>query len=65
MRTRGSARFAPYYKVQEYNPRSAVWVDVQRAHPTPEAARAACRPGARSRIMEITERGRRPLPEDT
>jgi hypothetical protein len=42
MRTRGSARFAPYYKVQEYDPRSAVWMDVQKAHPTLEAARAAC-----------------------
>jgi hypothetical protein len=65
MRTKGSARFAPYYKAQEYNPRSAVWVDVQRAHPTPEAARAACRPGVRCRIMEITKRGRRPLPDPT
>jgi hypothetical protein len=61
MRTRGSARFAPYYKVQEFDPRSAVWVDVQKAHATPEAARAACRPGMRCRVMEITERGRRPL----
>jgi hypothetical protein len=61
MRTRGSARFAPYYKVQEYDPPSAVWVDVQKARPTAAAARAACRPGVRCRIMEITERGRRPL----
>jgi hypothetical protein len=65
MRTRGSARFAPYYKVQEYDPRSAVWIDVQKAHPTLEAARAACRPGARCRIMEITERRRRPLSDPT
>jgi hypothetical protein len=65
MRTKGSARFAPYFKVQEYDPRSAVWIDVQRAHPTPEAARAACRPGVRCRIMEITERRRRPLPDET
>jgi hypothetical protein len=63
MRTRGSARFAPYYKVQEYDPRSAVWVDVQKAHPTAEAARAAFLPGVRCRVMEITERGRRPLPD--
>src|SRR5262249_9186834 len=46
MRTRGSARFAPYYKVQEYDPRSAVWVDVQKAHPTAGAARAAYRAGS-------------------
>jgi hypothetical protein len=65
MRTRGSARFAPYYKVQEYDPRSAVWVDMQRAYATPEAARAAYRHGVRCRVMEITERGRRPLPDET
>jgi hypothetical protein len=61
MRTRGPARFAPYYKVQEYDPRSAVWVDVQKAYPTLEAARGACRPGVRCRVIEVTERGRRPL----
>jgi hypothetical protein len=61
MRTRGSARFAPYYKVQEYDSRPAVWIDVQKAHPTPKAARAAYRPGARCRVIEVTERGRRPL----
>ena len=65
MRTKGSARFAPYYKVQEYDPRSAVWLDVQKAHATLASARAACRPGVRCRIMEITERGRRPLSEET
>ena len=63
MRTRGSARFAPYYKVQEYDLRSAVWIDVQKAHPTLSAARSAYRPGVRCRVMEVTERGRRPLPD--
>ena len=63
MRTKGSARFASYYKVQEYDPRSAVWVDVQKEHATVEAARAAYRPGVRCRVMEITEHGRRPLPD--
>src|SRR5262245_66298232 len=60
MRSKGSARFAPYFKVQEYDPRTCAWLDVQRAHPTLEAARAAYRPGVRCRVMEITERGRRP-----
>jgi hypothetical protein len=49
MGTKGSARFAPYYKVQEYDPRSAVWIDVQKAHATIEAARPACRPARSSR----------------
>ena len=65
MRTRGSARFAPYYKVQEYDPRSAVWVDVQKAHATLEAALAAYRLGVRCRVIEVTERSRRPLPDPT
>jgi len=63
MRTKGSARFSPYFKVQEFDPRSAVWVDVQKAHPTLEAARAAYRPGVRCRVMEISMSGRRPLPD--
>jgi len=61
MRTRGSARFSAYYKVQEYDPRSAVWVDVQKSYPTLEAARAAYRPGVRCRVMEISMSGRRPV----
>jgi hypothetical protein len=64
MRTKGSARFAVYYKVQWWDGRSSAGVDVQKAHATPEAARAAYRPGVRCRIMEITERGRRPLPDE-
>jgi hypothetical protein len=65
MRTKGSARFSPYYKLQWWDERSAVWVDVQKAHATPEAARAAYRPGVQCRVMEITEHGRRPLSEET
>jgi hypothetical protein len=42
-----------------------VRVDVQKAHATREAARAACRPGVLCRIMEITARGWRPLSEET
>jgi len=62
-RSSGSGIAAPYYKVPEYDPRSAIWIDVQKAHATIEAARPACRPGARCRVMAITERGRRPLPD--
>jgi len=63
MRTKGSARFAPYYKVQWWDDRTCAWLDVKRAHPTPAAARATYRRGVRCRVMEITERGRRPLPD--
>lgn len=65
MRVTGSVRFADYYKVQWYNdaPGMHVWVDVQRQHPTAEAARAAYPQGKRCRVMQVTERGRAPLPE--
>ena len=53
---RGSARFAPYYKVQEFDPRSAVWVDIQKAHATPAAAQAAFPAGKSCRVVGITER---------
>jgi hypothetical protein len=36
-------------------------VDVQKAHPTAEAARAAFVAGRDCRVIEVTERGRRPL----
>jgi hypothetical protein len=62
MRTRGSARFAPYYKVQWYDARSAAWIDIQKAHATPAAAHAAFPAGKTCRVVEITERSRWPLP---
>lgn len=58
----GSVRFDPYFKVQRWEPRSAVWIDVQRAYPTEDdARRAAGLLAGRTRIMEIDENGRRPL----
>jgi hypothetical protein len=65
MRTRGSARFAPYFKVQWWDARTCAWIDVQKAHATLEAARATFRPDAKCRVMEITERGRRLLADPT
>ena len=61
MRTKGSVRFSAYFKVQWRDPRSAAWVDVQQAHPTSEAARAAFLAGRDCRVIEVTERGRRPV----
>jgi hypothetical protein len=60
-RQRGIARFATYYKVQTYDPRSLCWLDIQKQHPTPEAARAAYPPGRRCRVMEVTPQGRQPI----
>lgn len=68
-RRTGSVRFEPYFKVQFYNARQLAWQDVQRAFATPEEAREAIASGAIApppqcneahRLMEITERGRRP-----
>lgn len=63
MRRPGSARFAPYYKVQWFNPAVYAWQDVQQAHPTIDAAQAAFPAGKRCRVMMITMQGRHPLPE--
>jgi hypothetical protein len=61
-RSRGSARFAPYFKVQWRDPVSMTWRDVQRAHPSEAEARAAFLPERECRVMRISEEGRRPLP---
>lgn len=61
MRTKGSCRFAPYYKVQWYDAASLCWRDVQKAHTSPESARANFIPGKQCRVMQITERGRAPI----
>jgi hypothetical protein len=56
-----SARFDVYYKVQWYDATSLCWFDIQKQHPTPEAAAAAYVPGKQCRTMEVTPEGRRPL----
>lgn len=60
MRTRGSVRFDTYYKVQYYDHTSLCWRDIQRAHPTADAA-AASYDGTRSdtwRTVTIATTGR-------
>lgn len=65
-RRAGSVRFAPYYKLQWFDPHALAWRDVQQAFPTPQAALEASLtqtvdPPRAWRIMEITMHGRRPL----
>lgn len=60
-RTRGSARFAPYFKVQWFDERTMAWRDVQAAHATENEARAAFMPDRRCRVMAVSESGRAPL----
>jgi hypothetical protein len=57
----GSARFDAYYKVQWYDARNCAWHDIQKQHPTPEAAAAAYIAGRQCRTVEVTPKGRRPL----
>ena len=49
------------YKVQWYDPTSLCWFDIQKQHPTAEAARAAYPRGILCSIMEVTKKGRRPI----
>jgi hypothetical protein len=62
MRTKGSCRFAAYYKVQFWNETSLAWHDIQKSHPTRKAAESAFIDGRKCRVMEITTKGRNPLP---
>jgi len=64
MRTKGSARFAPYFKVQWWDARSSAWIDIQKAHATAQAAGDAFPAGKRCRVIEVSEQGRRPLLEE-
>lgn len=62
-RSRGSARFEPYYKVQWYDERSMVWRDVQRSHSSRADAESHFISGKRCRLMRISMDGREPLPD--
>lgn len=62
-RTKASVRFDPYYKVQWYDEIICAWRDIQRQFSTPEEAIQHFLPGERCRLMEVTIRGRHPLPE--
>ena len=62
MRTKGSCRFAPYFKVQFYEEHNLAWKDVQKQHPDEASARKAFPAGKQCRVMAVTEKGRRPLP---
>ncbi len=64
MRTKGSCRFAPYYKIQFRN-QFLAWQDIQQSYDTKEAAVMDFPDGKECRIMEITERGRRPIKNES
>lgn len=63
MRTHGSCRFEPYYKVQTWNAVALAWEDVQRSYTTQVLAEADFPSSGRARVMEVTMAGRRPVPD--
>lgn len=63
MRTKGSCRFAAYYKIQFWRADALSWQDIQKSFPTPADARAFAKGTGyeKTRVMEITDKGRNPL----
>lgn len=56
-------RTFPYYKVQWYDDVGLCWRDVQKAYSTEAEARAAFLADRTCRVMQVNERGRKPIPE--
>jgi hypothetical protein len=63
MRTKGSAKFDPYFKVQYLDPKMVAWVDIQKAYPTLSQAKEAFLADQTCRVMQVTELGRSPITE--
>jgi len=55
MRTKGSCRFDPYYKVEWYDPTALCWRVIQKAHPTEKQAREAMPKTKTCRLQKVTE----------
>ena len=56
MRTKGSCKFDPYFKLEFWNPRAVAWSPMQRQFATEFDAMAAVKRG-KFRIMTVTETG--------
>lgn len=58
-----SVRFVPYFRIQEFTPRTCAWMDVKGKCDTIEEARAviAKRKGKKCRVREISMAGSRIL----
>lgn len=59
MRTKGSCRFEPYFKVEVWKAHLVCWTPIQRAHRT-EAEAIEAAPCGRFRIIEVSESGIKP-----
>jgi hypothetical protein len=55
MRTKGSCRFEPYYKVEWYNHTAFCWHVIQKAYPSEQKARDAMPKDKTCRLQKVTE----------
>lgn len=62
MRTKGSCRFEPYYKLEFYDPKIGAWRVIQKSFVSFDAAKQAMPQGKQSRVMRFTESGPEVLP---
>lgn len=58
MRTKGSCRFAAYYKVEWYDRAIMSWRVIQKAYPTELEAKANYKKGYECRLVKTTEKGK-------
>lgn len=56
MRTKGSCRFEPYFKVEVWHPLLLCWRPVPKSWPTAVQAERN-KPEGKTRVMKITENG--------
>lgn len=56
MRTKGSCRFEPYFKIEIWNRLMHCWNPIQRSYPTQDDAIKAA-PAGLSRVQKITMDG--------
>lgn len=56
MRTKGSCRFEPYFKVEVWDKALMCWKPIQKSHQSKEAAESSA-PSGNFRILAITENG--------
>jgi hypothetical protein len=57
MRTSGSCRFEPFYKVEVWTPHLCAWKVIQKAFKTEQSARQSFPKEGKSRVVKVTEAG--------
>jgi hypothetical protein len=62
MRTKGSCRFAAYYKVEWRDERMGVWKVIQKSHASLDGAKASMTKGKTCRVIKVSEKGMEVLP---